>query len=161
MREGTLKSCNFRELAWRLSIRPLDVKDAVASRWNHGLPDRHTVYTLGGATTRRARRGAAATVTGASNLATAAGSGLSGGARMRRVRHLAVAFARGGVMMDVSRGSRTCAVFLAVAALLSLSCGGGGPSSSTPVTTVPVTPTATPPAAGLEDMFHHANCALG
>ena len=49
-----------------------------------------------------------------------------------------------------------------VIALLTLSCGGGGsPSSSTPVTTVPAQPTPTPPTTGVGDSFNHASCPLG
>ncbi len=65
--------------------------------------------------------------------------------------------------MDAWRRNLTPTVVLAVGvvALLTLSCGGGGPSSSTPVTTVPHTPTPTPPVSGVGDSFNHANCPLG
>jgi hypothetical protein len=49
-----------------------------------------------------------------------------------------------------------------VIALLSLSCGGGGsPSSSTPVTTVPSQPTPSPPTTGIGDAFYDSSCTLG
>jgi hypothetical protein len=69
-----------------------------------------------------------------------------------------------GLMMRAWREDLTPVVVLAVAvvAVLTLSCGGEGPSSSTPVTTVrPVTPTPTPPIGGIGDMFNNANCPLG
>ncbi len=68
--------------------------------------------------------------------------------------------------MDARRRAVTAVtpvVFLAVAvvAVLTLSCGGGGPYQSTPVTTVrpPTSPTPPPPAFG--DSFNDANCSLG
>jgi hypothetical protein len=66
--------------------------------------------------------------------------------------------------MDACRRKLTPVVAsaVAVAAVLTLSCGGEGPSNNTPVTTVPaVTPTPTPPVSGVGDSFNHASCPLG
>jgi hypothetical protein len=50
----------------------------------------------------------------------------------------------------------------AVVAVLTLSCGGSdGPSTSTPVTTVPRAQAPTPPVSGTTDSFNHASCPLG
>ncbi len=64
--------------------------------------------------------------------------------------------------MDSFRRRVTPAVFSAVAssATLALSCGGGGPSSSTPVTTVRPATSPTPPSS-VGDSFNDANCSLG
>jgi hypothetical protein len=65
--------------------------------------------------------------------------------------------------MGAPRNYLTPVVFLAIAvvAVLTLSCGGGGPSSSTPVTTVKPATSPTPPSNAYGDAFNDTGCSLG
>jgi hypothetical protein len=65
--------------------------------------------------------------------------------------------------MGAPRTYLTPVVFLAIAvvAVLTLSCGGGGPSSSTPVTTVKPATSPTPPSNAYGDAFNDTGCSLG
>ena len=65
--------------------------------------------------------------------------------------------------MVACRRQFTPIFFLAVAvvAVLTLSCGGGGPSQSTPVTTVRPATSPTPPSNAFGDAFNDTSCSLG